>query len=90
MRVDSAVMDGSARITLRRARTFRGEGAFDVVLDGEVAGQVRNGGDLTIETWPGYHELSVRRGRRRGPALALDLAAGSTAELFTRVPPQAR
>lgn len=69
-------MPGAIRIE----RTSRGYPdrlrAYQILLDGKVAGRVKRGESVTVETEPGHHELHFSIDWARSPSLELDVDEG--------------
>ncbi len=55
--------------------------AYEVLVDGEVAGALKRGEKVAISVEPGWHEVLARIDWCGSPPVALDLAPGQTARL---------
>jgi hypothetical protein len=55
--------------------------AYKVVIDGQVAGALRQGNTISIPVEPGSHEVWIRIDWCRSPAVSLRLDPGKTARL---------
>ena len=77
-----------ARLTVSRRSGFVGSASnLRVILDDDEIGELAPGETLTVETSPGHHELYVTTdGRVRSQHVALEIAAGSTAQALCASP----
>src|SRR5260370_27881135 len=63
MHQDERMEPESSRIVISRPTSPRNDGAFAVLIDGQEKGEVRLGGDLTVDVDPGPHVVEVRYAR---------------------------
>jgi hypothetical protein len=66
---------------VRSVRVLWGVRAFDVVLDGNVVGRIRNGRHSVFDVATGRHEVQLRVGSARSQSLLVESYAGQTVHL---------
>jgi hypothetical protein len=82
----------SAQVVIRRQRALSGSiVAWKVLVDGQEAGTLHNGGSLTVDAAPGRHTViveppSIAMSWSRSEPFAVDVEPGGRVELVARVP----
>ena len=79
-----APLTGSARLTIDRVHHYRDTvRAYQVRVDGDQIGRVRDDKSETFEIQPGIHEVRVRLMWLQSPAVELRVEAGDEVRLRT-------
>ena len=79
-----AKLTGQARITIDRINHYRDTvRAYQVKIDGQVAGRVKDGKQETFEISPGTHQVRVRLMWLQSPTVEVHLEEGTEATLRT-------